>query len=67
MKNFVILEIFWHNNWSENGERITMPFASEEEAREWCDQNATYTYESYPEDSNSFYQNGTEYRLIGEE
>lgn len=63
MKDYQIVEVFWSNNWSESGEYITIPFASEEEARKWCDENSSLVEEQFPEGSNSYYKNGLEYRL----
>ena len=65
MKTFNILVIFWTNNWSES-ETISEQFNSTTEANEWCERMSTMVNEEFPKGSNSYYKNGTEYRLLGE-
>jgi hypothetical protein len=65
MKNFKILDVQLHNDWISDV-YITKSFASEQEAKAWCDENTKVTYDEFPKGSNSYSKSGIEYRFIGE-
>lgn len=69
-KRIIVVGVSWGNNWSEHlGEIADFEFSEKgmKAAQQYVEENDSFTSEEWPEESNTFYNNGLQLEICVEE